>query len=80
MTAAKAKSEEEIPAMELEKTTLRTVFLFLATLLRTLLVPLTAGSIRSLCKDERFSHLAVKLNKCRVSILQRNDECLEAYN
>jgi hypothetical protein len=38
-----------IPAIELEKTTLRTVFLFLATLLSTLLVPFTAGSIKSLC-------------------------------
>ena len=41
--------KEVLPAIELEKTTRRTDFLFLATLLSTLLVPFTAGSMRSLC-------------------------------
>jgi len=42
-----------IPAIELEKTTLLTVFRFLATLLSTLLVPFTAGSIKSRCTNVR---------------------------
>ena len=43
-----------LPAIELEKTTRRTLFLFLATLRSTVLVPLTAGSMRSLCTEGKI--------------------------